>query len=63
VKEIPGGIEIAFDASATSPQLPKLPKHVRAIFIKDPDGEYRMQSFTTYNIVQKQNPEPIPGMP
>jgi hypothetical protein len=59
----PPAVEIVFDAWA-GPQGSdqSTPKHVKATFVQDPDGKYRLQSFKTYNIVQKQVEEPIPGL-
>jgi hypothetical protein len=57
----PPGVEVVFDAKAEGPGG-AVPKHVKATFVRDPDGKYRMRSFATYNIVQKQVEEPIPGL-
>jgi hypothetical protein len=57
----PPAVDVEFDAKAEGPGG-TVPKHVKATFVCDPDGKYRMRSFTTYNIVQKQAEEPIPGL-
>lgn len=56
-------VEIVFDAKAESPSGGPFLRHVRARFVKDPDGQWRMQTFTPYNIAQKEigGEEPIPG--
>jgi len=35
-------------------------KYVRAYFIKDPDGQYRLDSISGFNYVKNDDPEPIP---
>lgn len=57
----PPAVDIEFDAKAEGPGG-TVPKHVKATFVRDPDGKYRMRTFATYNIVQKQVEEPIPGL-
>ena len=57
----PPSVEVEFDAKAEGPGG-TVPKHVKATFVRDPDGKYRMQSFRTFNIVQKQVEEPVPGL-
>lgn len=55
-------VAIRFDAKAETPSGQPLAKHVQATFGKDPDGQFRMRSFATFNIVQKKVAEPIPGV-
>jgi hypothetical protein len=57
----PPSVDIEFDAKAEGPGG-TVPKHVKATFVRDPDGKYRMRTFATYNIVQKQVEEPIPNL-
>jgi len=57
----PPAVDVVFDAWAEGPGG-TVPKHVKATFVRDPDGKYRMRTFTTYNVVQKQVEEPIPGL-
>jgi hypothetical protein len=57
----PPTVDVVFDAKAEGPGG-TVPKHVKATFVQDPDGKYRLRSFATYNIVQKQVEEPIPGL-
>lgn len=57
----PPGVEVVFDAKAEGPGG-TVPKHVRATFVRDPDGKYRLKSFATYNIVNKKDEEPVPGL-
>ena len=58
-------IEFTFDGKAEGPGGEPLMKHFKARFIKDPDGQWRLKSFTPYNILQKENgpEETIPGLP
>jgi hypothetical protein len=59
----PSAVEIVFDAWAGQRGgSNSIPRHVKATFVRDPDGKYRMRTFVTYNIVQKQVEEPIPGL-
>jgi uncharacterized membrane protein len=55
-------VVIRFDAKAETPSGAPLAKHIQATFAKDPDGQFRMRSFATFNIVQKKVAEPIPGV-
>ncbi len=57
----PPAVDVEYDAKAEGPGG-MAAKHVKATFVRDPDGKYRMRTFTTYNIVQKQVEEPIPGL-
>lgn len=57
----PPAVDVVFDAKAEGPGG-TVPKHVKATFVRDPDGKYRMRSFATYNIVKKKDEEPIPGL-
>lgn len=57
----PPAVEIVFDAKGEG-SGGVVPKHVKATFVRDPDGKYRMRSFATYNIVKKKDEEPIPGL-
>jgi len=57
----PPAVDVVFDAKAEGPGG-TVAKHVKATFVRDPDGKYRMRSFATYNVVQKQVEEPIPGL-
>jgi hypothetical protein len=57
----PPAVDVEFDAKGDGPGG-SVPKHVKATFVRDPDGKYRLRTFTTYNIVQKQVEEPIPGL-
>lgn len=43
----------------------EVPFYIRAKFVRDADGEWRVQSFTAYDPLQKANGTPvsIPGMP
>ena len=54
-------IEIAFDAKAENRRGQPFMAHFRARFVKDPDGQYRLQTFKVYNIVQKDSEQDIPG--
>ncbi len=66
VKYLPGpepAVEIAFDAKAEALNGQMIPKHVRATFVRDSDGQYRVQNFKTFNIVNKSSEEPLPGAP
>jgi hypothetical protein len=63
VKSGTNTIELGFDAKAELAGAPPYPKHFRMVFVRDPDGQYRAQSFKTFNIVQKQVEEPLPGGP
>jgi len=56
-------VEIAFDAKAQALNGEMIPKHVRATFVRDADGQYRVQNFKTFNILSKNSEEPIPGAP
>jgi hypothetical protein len=57
----PPAVDVEFDARGDGPGG-TVPKHVKATFVRDADGKYRLRTFTTYNIVQKQVEEPIPGL-
>lgn len=54
-------VAIRFDAKADSPHG-QTAKHFQATFAKDPDGQFRMRTFTPFNYVQKKVAEPIPGV-
>ena len=55
-------VVIAFDGLASTPDGPRLPRHFTARFVRDPDGAYRMQTFTPFNYIQKGVEEPIPQL-
>jgi hypothetical protein len=55
-------VVIRFDAKAEARSGEQLAKHFQATFTKDPDGQFRMTSFTPFNYVQKKLAEPIPGL-
>jgi hypothetical protein len=57
----PGDIEIAFEGKAEGPRGEPFMKHFRARFVKDPDGQYRLQTFKVYDYVQKEQESDIPG--
>jgi hypothetical protein len=57
----PAAVDVVFDAKAEGPGG-TVPKHVKATFVRDPDGKFRMRTFATYNIVNKKEAEPIPGV-
>jgi len=57
----PPAVDVEFDTKAEGPGG-TVAKHVKATFVRDPDGKYRMRTFSTYNVVQKQVEEPIPGL-
>ncbi len=57
----PPSVDVVFDAKAEGAGG-VVPKHVKATFVRDPDGKYRLRSFATYNIVQKLVEEPVPGL-
>lgn len=57
----PPAVDVVFDAKAEGPGG-TVPKHVKATFVRDPDGKFRLQTFRTYNIVNKKEAEPVPGV-
>jgi hypothetical protein len=54
-------IEIAFEGKAEGPRGEPFMKHFRARFVKDPDGQYRLQTFRVFDYVQKEQESEIPG--
>lgn len=53
---------IAFDGLGSLPDGARMPRHFTAQFVRDPDGQYRLRTFTPYNYVTKKDEEPIPGL-
>jgi hypothetical protein len=53
-------IEIAFEAKAEGSRVGPFMAHFRARFVKDPDGQYRLQSFKVFDYVQKDKETEIP---
>jgi hypothetical protein len=59
-------LDVVFDAKAQQRDGgAPFPRHIKARFVKDADGRWRLKTFTPYNIAQKtQGPEePIPQLP
>jgi hypothetical protein len=54
-------VTIRFDAKAETPDGAQALKHFTARFVKEGD-RFRMVTFTPYNYVQKNTPEPLPNM-
>ena len=56
-------VMLRFDAKAETPDGQQVFKHFSAKFVKEGD-RFRMVTFTPYNYVQKNTPEPLPnGVP
>jgi hypothetical protein len=55
-------VVIAFDGKATGPNGEPFLRHFTARFVRDPDGAYRLQTFTPYDFVAKAQESPIPGL-
>ncbi len=55
-------VVIRFDAKAEARAGGQAFKHLHATFEKDPDGQFRLRSFTPFNYVQKNQRESIPGL-
>ena len=57
-------LDIVFDAKATGPGGEPFLRHFKVRFVKDPDGQWRVRTFTPYNIAQKTqgSEDPIPGI-
>jgi len=66
VKYLPDGtgVEIAFNAKAEAPGG-TIPVHILAVFVRDPDGKYRLFSFKLKEFINQQADfsMPIPGVP
>ena len=56
------GVEIAFDGLASVPDGGRMPRHFRTTFVRDPDGQYRLRTFTPFNYINKKDEEPIPQL-
>lgn len=57
-------VEFTFDAKATGPNGEPFLRHFKVTFVKDPDNQWRLKSFTPYDYAKKTNgsPDPIPGL-
>ena len=53
---------IAFDGLGSLPDGVRMPRHFTARFVRDPDGRYRLQTFTPFNYIRKGEEEPIPNL-
>jgi hypothetical protein len=61
----PTEIDIVFDAKAELPGGAPFLRHFKARFVKDSDGQWRVQTFTPYNIARQERggEEAIPRFP
>jgi hypothetical protein len=61
----PTEIDIVFDAKAEGPNGEPFLQHFKTRFVKDSDGQWRLQTFTSYNIARQERggEEPIPLFP
>ena len=63
-EELPDGqINIGFVAQVTTPSVNLIPLYVKATFVKDADGQYRLRGFTVYSAVNRSSSgvQKIPG--
>jgi hypothetical protein len=58
-------LEIGFYAKAQAPGRGALVRYIKARFVKDPDGQWRVKTFGFYNPAEHglNQEEPIPGFP
>jgi hypothetical protein len=61
----PTEIDIVFDAKADVRDVGPFLRHFKTRFVKDPDGQWRVQTFTPYNIARQERggEEAIPQFP
>jgi hypothetical protein len=57
----PGEYLLQFEGKAERDGSPFM-AHFVGTFVEDPDGRWRLKSFTAYNYVQKRSPIQIPGI-
>ena len=55
-------VEIAFDGLASVPGGQRMPLHFTARFVRDPDGQYRLQTFTPFDYIRKGEETTIPQL-
>lgn len=53
---------IAFDGLAAVPDGKRMPMHFTARFVRDPDGKYRLQTFTPFDYIRKGEEATIPQL-
>lgn len=56
-------VEIGFFAKAQVPTNEGLARYVKATFVRDPDGAFRLKTMQFFNPINTKQPEPIPGFP
>lgn len=61
----PTEVEVVFDGRGQAQNGPPMPYHFRTRFVKDPDGQFRLQTFKVFNIAKKEQggEENIPNFP
>ncbi len=59
------GVEIGFFAKGEAPDGRFVMRYIRAVFVKDPDGQYRLRTMSFHNPAEKglNAEDPIPGFP
>jgi hypothetical protein len=52
---------VQFEGKAEAAGKPFM-AHIVATFVKDPDGQWRLKTFTAYDYIQKRQPIDVPGL-